>query len=406
MITIKEAIELIKKNLPERKEELRKTYSCNHFTLAEDIYAQFPSPYFDNCAMDGYAISIEDAELLLSNFNQNNEFEVIGISQAGKPFTESLSSGKCIQINTGAKVPQNTGAIIPVEDVEYMDSDRLKIRVKNIHKKFQHIRRKGEEFQENSFLLPKGTILNPRNIALLLQSGKNEIFVYKKPKILLITTGTELISFQDGIIEEDMENGKILDTNAYLLSAVLEDKNYEFKLYSQIQDEEGQIYNILQNNNDYDIIIITGGVSVGPYDYVKKDVEKAGFKPVFWKIKQKPGKPFYFAKKENTVLFGLPGNPVSSFINFQHYVLPAIKYLESGQWLYNHIFLKSKVDISNEGNRDIFFTIRIKDKEYFELAEQQGSHKLSSIAYSDGYIIVPVGSKIQQNESLICYQWM
>jgi len=406
MLTIEEAINAIKNNLPNRKEELRKVYGCNRFILSEDVYSEYSSPYFDNSAMDGYAINEEDTDQLLKNFNDKNEFEVIGTSQAGKPFNNNIPSGKCIQINTGAKVPQNSGAVIPNEDIEYLDESHNRIRIIRMNKKYQNIRKKGEEFKKNTLLFSKGTILNPRKIALLLQAGKSEVFVYKKPRILLLTTGDELIPYEDGITEEDILQGKILNTNAYLLTSILEEKGYEYKIISNIKDKENEIYDILKNHQDFDFIIITGGVSVGPYDFVKKDVEKAGFKPIFWKISQKPGKPMYFAKKENQVLFGLPGNPVSAFINFQHYVLPALIYFESKNWYYNIIKLNSSEEIYQERDRDTFFTIKILPNKTFKLEEQQGSHKISSIAYADGYIIIPKGTKIHKNELYDCYLWM
>lgn len=403
MVTIEEAIHLIKENLPEKKVELRATYSCNDFILAEDVYAQYPSPYFDNSAMDGYALSIEDTELLINAF-EPKIFEVIGTSQAGIPFLSKIPMGKCIQVNTGAKIPENTGAIVPIEDIVFINHNMIKI--KQPIKKFQHIRRKGEEFKENTLLLKKNTKLNPRNIALLLQAGKFEIFVYKKPKIVIITTGNELIPYNENLEEQDIEKGKIIDINSYILETILKEKGYEIKLFNNVKDIENEIYETIQKNINFDFFLLTGGVSVGPYDFVKKDVEKAGFKTIFWKIKQKPGKPIYFAKKENKVLFALPGNPVSSFINFQHYVLPAIHYYEEEIWNYKNILLKSHSEILNEQNRDAFFTIRILDNEYFEIAPNQGSHKISSIAYSDGYIIVPAGKKIHRDQTYPCYLWM
>jgi molybdopterin molybdotransferase len=205
MITIEEAIQLIKENLPEKKVELRATYTCNGFVLAEDVYAQYSSPYFDNSAMDGYALSTEDTEFLIDTY-EPKEFDVIGTSQAGIPFMGRIPKGKCIQVNTGAKIPENTGAIVPVEDVEFINHNKIKI--KQPIKKFQHIRRKGEEFKENTLLLTKNTKLNPRNIAMLLQAGKFEIFVYKKPKILIVTTGNELTPFNENLEEEDIKKVK------------------------------------------------------------------------------------------------------------------------------------------------------------------------------------------------------
>lgn len=407
MISIEDAQAIIKSHIIVKKEELRKTYTSTNYVLAEDVYANYPSPYFDNSAMDGYAISMEDTEAFLQNDVQIKEkvLEVIGISSAGHPFEGRLSLGKCIQINTGAKIPENTGAIIPLEDIKMIEPN--KIQIQTIKKKYQNIRKKGEDFNEGQLLLKKGTILNPRAIVLLLQSGKYEVFVYKKPRILLITTGSELISYKDILLEEDMNKGKIINTTAYLLQSILQEKQYEYIIYENIKDEEDEIYKILLKHKDVDFIIITGGVSVGPYDFVKKDVEKAGFKTLFWKINQKPGKPMYCAiNNHQQILFGLPGNPVSSFMNFQHYVLPAIYYFETSIWKHISIDLISLSEIKNSGSRDSFYTIKIIDNKYFEILPKEGSHLISLIAKGDGYIIIPSNHGIKQNESYQCFLWM
>ncbi len=364
MITIQNAKDLILKNLPKPKEEIRKTYTCIDYRIAENTYANYPNPSFDNSAMDGYAISEKDVDFILQKpENLKSEFEIIGVSQAGNPYTQIIPEGKCIQINTGAKIPENTGAIIPIEDVEILNNNKIKI--KKINKKYQNIRRKGEDFKEQELLVKKDTKLNPGILALLLQAGKFEIFVYKKPKILLITTGTELVSFKEDLLEEDIQKGKIIDTNSFLLISLLEKYQLPYYFYGNIIDKEGEIEKIINKHSDVDFIIISGGVSVGPYDFVKKDVQKAGFETIFWKINQKPGKPLFFAKKNHTLVFGLPGNPVSSFVNFQYYVLPAILYVSYGEWYNKKIKLKSLQDISNTSDRDAFYMIKIHKKARF-----------------------------------------
>lgn len=406
MISIEEAINLIKSNLPKPKIELRKIYDSLNYYLAQDVYSNFDIPYFDNSAMDGYAISLEDTEELVKDIKEK-EFLVIGISQAGKPFLDRIQKGQVVQVNTGAKVPENTGSIIPLEDVSFLDPEQKIIKINRIKKKFQNIRRNGEEIQKNEILFKKGTLLRPTLISILLECGIQEVFVYKKPKVLFITTGNELISYQEILTEDEIQKGRILDLNSFLIKSYLD----KFKIDSynkfQIPDHKKNVIKVLEKYYDQvDYILITGGISVGPYDFVKSDVEDFGFQPIFWKVKQKPGKPFYFAKKEEKLLFGLPGNPVSSFICFIHYVLPSLLYFDSRSWYLNKKILKSLEAIRNFSDRDSFFTFTIKNENYIQLYSKQGSDKISSIAYTDGYMILKSGQEIQKDETIECYLWI
>lgn len=405
MISVQEAIETLKSNIPELKIELRKTYDSIGYYLAQDVYSNLDTPHFDNSAMDGYAISEEDAQELLQNHTEKI-FEVIGSSLAGIPFESPVSKGFCVQINTGAKIPHKTGGIIPLEEIEYANAEKTKIKVRNIKRMFQNIRKKGEEINKGQILFYKNSLLNSNMISLLLHCGVTEIFVYKKPKVLLITTGNELISYKENIAEEDCLQGKIIDINSYNIESYLKMYYIEYYPKFQTQDKEKEIYHTIKKYlNEVDLIIITGGVSIGPYDFVKRDVEELGFRTIFWKIKQKPGKPFYFAKNEDKLLFGLPGNPVSTYISFQHYILPLLKYYDSRQWIQHTVKLKSLENIENSSDKDAFFTIVRKNEFYFSLYNKQGSHMFSSIALADGYILVKANESIKVGEEVNCYLW-
>ncbi len=405
MITIQEAIDILQSHVPEPKIELRKTYDSIGYYLAYDVYSHFDSPNFDNSAMDGYALCLEDTENFLKS-PKETYFEVIGSSLAGVPFESYIPKGYCVQINTGAKIPQNTGCVVPIEEVEYIDSEKKKIKVKNIKKMFQNIRKKGEEVNKGQVLFAKNTYLKPNIISFLLHCGVYEVFVYKKPKVLLLTTGNELVSYKEGILEEDINKGKIVDINSFNLESSLKKHKIEVIPKFQIKDQKDEIYKTIATSLDeVDIIIITGGVSIGPYDFVKSDVERLDFSTIFWKIKQKPGKPFFFARKQNKLLFGLPGNPVSTFLSFQHYVLPLILYYDSRIWVENKIVLQSKESFENSGERDGFYTI-IKEKEKFSFYKKQGSHMFSSIAYSDGYTILKSGQQVKPGDELDCFLWI
>lgn len=393
MITVNEAIEIIKQNSPR---EIVKTVSLEsslNCVLAEDITSPEPSPRFTNSAMDGYAIKYEDTL-------QFDEFKILGESQAGVPYSENIGNGEAIQINTGGMLPNDVDTVVPVEDVEVIEN---KLVINNPVKKNQHVRYAGEEFEKDTVLLNKSTVLQPQHIALIASVGISKVKVFDKPKVSIVVTGTELVS-----LGSQAEPHQIWDSNKVMLSTSVENSGGEVLFISSVQDDyeltKSTIKQAVEKSN---IIITSGGVSVGPHDFVKDAINELGFETLFWKVKQKPGKPFFAAKRENKLFLGLPGNPVSAFMGYVHYIHPLIKKLLGLDYKWQ--FMKAKVteDIINSGNRTQMIRVKLENK-FSELPiikrlDKQGSHMLTSVAQADGYIIVPENTKIVKGSTIDVY---
>ncbi|MBI9071609.1 MAG: molybdopterin molybdotransferase MoeA [Melioribacteraceae bacterium] len=385
MITVAEAKNIIDNNkISSRIENITVENSLERI-LAENIFSPLSSPLFTNSAMDGFAVKWSDVE----DFGLNSiELRVCGESRAGSQFKGTLNSGEAIKISTGAMLPSSADTIIPVEDTE---TESNKVIVKYAKAKNQHVRFKGEEFETGKLLLEKGSKIDPPKLALLVSMGIENVKVFSKIRVAIITTGTELIK-----LGKKKEESQIYDSNTIMLkSAVKLSGGITDYCLSAKDNLEETVEAILEIRDKVDIILFSGGVSVGPHDHVKDAADKAGFKKLFWKVHQKPGKPLFMAIRGNTLLFGLPGNPVSALMCYTFYVHPVIIGFENNAGLLKTMNVRSKDPVNNEVPRDHFMRVKLIDeKKYFELLEKQGSNMLTSMSEADGFIL------LRENESL------
>ncbi|MGL1932291.1 MAG: molybdopterin molybdotransferase MoeA [Desulfotalea sp.] len=393
MLTIKEATSLIKSNIPNRQSILVALNDCLGLYLAEDVTAPEASPRYTNSAMDGYAIKFVDG------ISPDQLFKIVGESQAGAPFSGVLGENEAIRINTGAAVPESADTVIRLEDTEEINS-LLKINILP-NKPGKDVRYKGEEFEQGKVILKKGTCLLAPQIALLAAVGFDKFSVYKPCEITLIITGSELVS--SGSKPSEFQ---IRDSNmAMLVAAILEAGGKVVKTVRVPDDQDITRQAIAEATTD--IVICTGGVSVGKHDHVKSSVEFNGYKEIFWRIKQKPGKPLFFAKKDSTLLFGLPGNPVSAFMCFTHYIRPVIGYLNGLNFGWPMVAGVALADIKNDGKRTCMIRVKLSwhpNSGYsIKDAVAQGSHMLTSISESDGYIILEPGDLLQKGSTIDVY---
>lgn len=392
MISINEAFRILHANLPEPRQvdvDLEEACSCY---LAEDILAPEPSPRYTNSAMDGYALRWDDVSQ--SSPDNPARLMVIGESQAGKPFAGRVGAGQAIRINTGAVLPEGTDSVVRLEDTKEIEDS---VQIVSVRGKGQDIRFKGEEFQQGELLLSRGVQLKTRQLALLASVGREVVVVYGAPEVAMLITGTELVSKE----EEGIQPFQIRDSNSIMLRSAVKENGGEVVLSNYVTDDlddtAAAIEKLVRLNPD--IILCSGGVSVGRHDHVKKAAEQAGFTQLFWRIRQKPGKPLFVGKRENTLLFGLPGNPVSAFMCYCHYVRPILYYLQGQQGTHGPLVTARIPDtLVNSGKRTKFLRVKIEfvPGEIPRLTEvaQQGSHMLSSITNADGYIIMEPGEHL------------
>ena len=394
MISVQETIATIKKNQPPKKITSIKLLDSHNMVLAEEIFATIDSPPYNNSAMDGFAATWPDVE----NSSKENpvELNIVGESSAGHPYDGMLGSGQAIRISTGAIVPDFLDAVIPIEHCEVAGN---KVKILDAKKRYQHIRYAGEEFGRGDKLLDPEITINSSHIALLASLGLSEIMVYKKPDITIITTGSELIPF-----EQETKSHQLRDSNTpMLLSAAKEAGANVIETVHLKDDPELTKATILNALTKSDLIISSGGVSVGEHDHVRDMALKAGFEELFWKVKQKPGKPMFLAKKDNTLLIALPGNPVSAYICFKHYISPLLKSIQGKKFSWPTKQAISAETIENQMNRKHLMRVRFEtmiDGLQITALNKQGSHMPSTIAHADGYIILAENSKVAKGEAV------
>lgn len=319
MINYNEALEIIKQEIEKltlQTEEVDILESFNRI-LAEDVIADVDLPPFDNSAVDGYAIKYSDRK----------EWKIIGEISAGNFSSFNLTENDTVLITTGSKLPVNADTIIPVEDVE-INGNLLKLKENAFFKKGMNIRTQGNDLKKNEIAVNRFTKIDAKTIAVLASCGKEKVKVFTKLKAAILATGDELIP-----INEKPKDDKLRVSNIYSLYAAIKEMNHTVISLGFTKDDKAIITQKIKAalEMEIDLLITTGGVSVGKYDFLKEIFEEQGVKEKFWKVNIKPGKPIYFGvyeKDEKKILvFGLPGNPASSLVNFYVFIKPAIKFL-------------------------------------------------------------------------------
>lgn len=395
MISVPEALTILKKNLPRPKivhVALDDAYSRR---LAADILSPEPSPRYTSSAMDGFCVRWEDVKGVGSD--NPVSLKIVGESQAGVPYDKVVGDGEAIRISTGAMVPEGGDTVIRVEDTEEADG---KVAILSCKGEGQDVRHRGEEFPKGAKILSRGLILKARQIAILSAVGYETVPVYGEPRVALLITGTELAHHGDSAIKPF----QVRDSNAPMLQSAVLEAGGKIVSALHVEDDFAETVASMREalKNNCDIILCSGGVSVGRHDHVKEAAEQVGFGELFWKIRQKPGKPLFVAQHGDTLLFGLPGNPVSAYMCFQNFVMPSLAALQGVDLLKKMISATAEVAIENTGKRTDFIRVDIKNEPHsiptFKPIERQGSHMLTSIVEADGYIAIEPGGSIEPGE--------
>ena len=283
--------------------------------LAEDLIALEDQPPFDNSAVDGYAVKLNAIA------NATSENPVVLRCQeymfAGRLDTVSLQEGECVQVATGAPMPLGADAVVMREQVVRKDDQ---VYFSHPTQNGNNLRRRGRDMSIGDPLFPVGTTIAPTHLVLLAAQGLVEVPLYKRLKINILSTGTELV---DPTIKPGP--GQIREANSFLLEALLQTEACEVtRLHRVVDDLEGTI-KVLDEALKADVLLISGGVSVGDSDFVKPALKELGVEEIFWRVKIKPGKPLFFGKLGETKVFGLPGNPASTFVLFEELVRPYLR---------------------------------------------------------------------------------
>lgn len=372
MIQVEEALSIIAANsinMPTYKIPVSKSLG---FILAETVYSPIAMPPFRQSAMDGYAFI----------HSERHQYDIVGISQAGDHSDIKLNPNEAVRIFTGAFVPHNADTVVMQEHVMANDKSIL---ITNMPKQFTNVRNKGEQIGKEDVVFESNTLITPAAIGFLACLGITEIEVYKKPKVAILVTGNELV--KPG---KKLAKGKIYESNSVMLEAALQTigikKTKIYKVKDSLKATKKALKSILKK---YDIILVSGGISVGDYDFVKEALLENGVEELFYKINQKPGKPMFFGCKNETLVFALPGNPASSLTNFYIYVYPAIK----NRMGFSDTHLPKLVRKINSGFTNTtgktLFLKALYDETHVTILEGQSSAMLNTFAIANSLLIVP-----------------
>jgi len=344
--------------------------------LAKSIKSNTNIPNYKNSAMDGYAVNF------IKQKNNKYIFDCVGESFAGHPYRKKIKKNQAIKVMTGGMVPNSCNAVIMKELVKV---DNEKIIVNSIIVENQNIRFPGEDILKNQTVLHKGKEIDEIDIGILASLGQANIVVYSKPLIGYFSTGDELIS-----VTQKIKKSQVYDSNRYLLHGLLQKYPIKIKDYGVVKDNLADLEKKLKKaSNECDLLITTGGVSVGDADFVKNALDKIG-KVDFWKIAVKPGRPLAFGNINKCMFFGLPGNPVSVVVTFNLFVQTAIRKI-TGQQYKNNLSLDAQLesDIKKRKGRKEFkrgILRSVNGKFVVKTAGAQGSNILSSLKDANCYI--------------------
>ena len=316
MISVAEAKKIISENVTALTPVPFLLQQAVGLTLAEDVYASMDIPAFPQSSMDGYAFSFSD-------WQKNKKLEIAGEVAAGNNEIFTLAQGNAVRIFTGAAVPPGADTVVMQEKIKAINGELI-IEDENLQVG-NSVRPKGSEIKAGALALEKETVLSPAAIGFLAGIGISEVKVYPNPSISIIITGNELQ--QPG---KPLLYGQVYESNSFALKAVLKQLYINNVEVFQATDKPEIVTSTLEKALEQsDVILLTGGISVGDYDFVLQAVTECRIEKLFHKVKQRPGKPLYFGKKNNQLVFGLPGNPSSVLTCFYQYVIPALEKLSN-----------------------------------------------------------------------------
>ena len=283
--------------------------------LAEDIIADRDNPPWDNSAMDGFAVRHEDIKQD-QPVTMPTLLKVIEDVPAGRFPSKAVAKGEAIRIMTGAAIPQGADTVLKIEDTE-AKPDRVKVF--KAEERGANIRPKGEDVRKGDCIIPKGTVIRPAEAGMLAILAKPFVFVYQRPRVAILSTGDELAD-----LDERLSDEKIINSNSYGIAAAVREAGGLPHLLGIAKDNPEDLKAKIRQGLNADILVLSGGVSMGDYDFTKPVFQELGGDMNFWKLAIRPGQPVAFGKIGKTLAFGLPGNPVSSMVTFEQLVRPAM----------------------------------------------------------------------------------
>lgn len=383
MFSVKEAKKILWKNIKLIPAVSKKVSDISGYVLAENVKSPVDLPLFDQSAMDGFAVNFDDEDLR----NEELSFRITGEIKAGDKPNGKLKKNSAVYIYTGAATPLNTSCVVMQEKVQ--TNNGSVIIPASVLTKGSNIRFKGTQIKKGEPALAKGTLLNPAAVGFLCSMGISKIKVTGKPLVSVLSTGNELQEAGSKLYK-----GQIFESNSVMLKAALNGNGFETKYVSSVNDDKKNLTSIVSKMlSSSDVLIISGGISVGKYDLVKDILENSGVKELFYKVSQKPGKPLYCGKLKNKLIFALPGNPAASLVCFYEYVLPSLRKMSGySDFELSKEFLPLTESYELKGERDLFLKAKINNGKV-TLLEGQGSDILKSFAEANALVYLSVNKR-------------
>ena len=407
MISYKNSLYHLKKSRLKIDDEIIKSNDCLNRVSSINVFTKMNNPAEDNAAFDGFAINSDDTKYL--NSKKNKLFKILGIVAAGdRPFKKKIKKFETVEIMTGGVIPKGLNTIIPIEQIIFYPNKKnpRSILIDKKIKKFQHVRFKGSDFKRNDLIIKKGTILNPSHILLLKTLGIKSIKVKKIPNILFFSTGNEITD------KSRISNWQVRNSNSHYINSLSKSFLYNYKNGGILRDEDANLFSQKIKrmlNSKIDIIVTSGAVSAGKFDYIPDVVKKFKLSNYFKGVTIRPGKPILFAKikGKQKAIFGLPGNPISSAACLRFFVYPylleslGIKKEKSFKGILKNNFikkvnftrfLKSKINTTKNGKIEV------------EILKGQESFRIKSFNKSNIWTLLPSGkSKFKKGNVVDCF---
>lgn len=396
MISVEKAQQILLESIELRDPETLSLDRALGRFLAGSIQSPLDLPSFDNSAMDGYALRSEDTQA--ASPEKPLALSLAGTSSAGGPWEGTLKPGQALRILTGAVVPSSADTVVKQEDVVLKEGQILLEAPFPVDK---NIRRRGEELKKGDLVFPQGTGLTPAGIGLLASLGIREVSVYSPPRVGILVTGSEIVT-----TPSPLKTGQIYDSNSFSLKAALQELRLPLSFLEHCTDQKGALIEKLSLGfKESDFLMVTGGISVGDYDFVREAGKELGIEEVFWKVKQKPGKPIFFGRKESgKFLFGLPGNPASALVCFYEYVRPALlKALGSNHPFLPCFHLPLSTPYENSSSRTHFLRGQLEwtsTGPQVRIGKKQGSHIMHSFSQAQCLVRIPPEKKFNEGDKV------
>jgi molybdopterin molybdotransferase len=393
LLSADQALVIILSSVSPGEVEVAELREAHHRVLAREIVAAEDVPPFDNSAMDGYAVRAKDVARVPT------KLRLVGEVRAGQVAAGELGHGEAIRFMTGGTVPSGADAVVQVEWTE--SADGTGVRVLNSVSPGQNIRRAGEDIHRGEKVLGKGRELRAAELGVLASLGRKTVEVYRVPRVAVLATGNELVE-----VDQPLTPGKIRNSNSYSLLGLLRETNVFPVDVGVAGDERADLRERILRGLEFDALVTTGGASVGNYDFVQEVLREIGVEIKFWRVNIKPGMPLLFGLHMGKPVFGLPGNPVSTFVTFVKFVRPALRKMmgvcspEKGVRL--HARLEHEIKKSDQKRH---FIRAILDSDGRELTVRttgsQTSNVLTSLVKANCLMIIPEQVEVLKKGDLV-----